>query len=177
MIRLFAALAPPFEVVESLSPLQNGLAGARWRPPEALHITLAFYGEVREDVAQDLDSELSGVNGQPLDLALQGVGAFGEGQEIHTIWAAVQAGQALGRLAAACATAARRVGLPVERRAYRPHVTLAYTKRPDPAAVAIWIQRHNLYRSEPFRLERFGLYSSWRAREGSAYRLEAHYPL
>jgi 2'-5' RNA ligase len=177
MIRLFTALAPPGEVVEDLLRLQNGLPGARWRPAEALHVTLAFYGEIREDVARDLDSELTSVNGQSLELSLQGVGAFGEGQEIHAIWAAVEPDPGLSRLAAACAAAARRVGLSVDRRAYRPHVTLAYTKRPDPAAVAVWIQRHNLYRSEPFRLDRFGLYSSWRTREGSAYRLEADYPL
>jgi len=176
MIRLFAALAPPSDVAEGLARLQAGLPGARWRPAEALHITLAFYGEIREDVARDLDAELTGLRGEPLDLALQGVGAFGEGQEIHAVWAGVKPNAALSRLAAACGAAARRVGLTMERRAYRPHVTLAYTRRPDPAAVAVWIQRHNLYRSEPLRMERFGLYSSWRTREGSAYRLEAHYP-
>jgi 2'-5' RNA ligase len=89
----------------------------------------------------------------------------------------VEPDPALARLAAACAQAARRVGLPIEKRAYRPHVTLAYTKRPDPTEVAAWIQRSNLYRSESFRIDRFGLYSSWRTREGSAYRLEAEYPL
>jgi 2'-5' RNA ligase len=177
MIRLFTALSPPPEVAEGLTRLQKGLPGARWRPIEALHVTLAFYGEVREDVARDLDSELSVVNGQPLDLTLSGVGAFGEGPEIHAIWAGVEPDPALARLAAACAQAARRVGLPIEKRAYRPHVTLAYTKRPDPNEVAAWIQRSNLYRSESFRIDRFGLYSSWRTREGSAYRLEAEYPL
>jgi 2'-5' RNA ligase len=177
MIRLFTALTPPPEVAESLTGLQSGLPGARWRPIEALHITLAFYGEVREDVAGDLDSELAAVSGQPLHLTLAGVGAFGEGPEIHAVWAGVEPDDALSRLAAACAQAARRVGLVQERRAYRPHVTLAYTRRPDPAEVAAWIQRHNLYRAEPFQVGAFGLYSSWRTREGSAYRLEARYPL
>jgi 2'-5' RNA ligase len=177
MIRLFSALAPPPEVAAGLARLQNGLPRARWRPAEALHVTLAFYGEIREDVARDLDAELSAIGGHPLDLTLTGVGAFGEGPDIHAVWAGVEPDAALTRLAAACTSAARRLGLSMERRAYRPHVTLAYTRRPEPAEVAVWIQRHNLYRSAPFRLDRFGLYSSWRTREGSAYRLEADYPL
>jgi 2'-5' RNA ligase len=176
MIRLFTAISPPPEVVSGLERLQAGLPGARWRPAEAFHITLAFYGEVREDVARDLDSELANVNVPALQLSLQGVGAFGEGPDIHAVWAGVVADAGLERLAAACAAAARRVGLTVDRRAYRPHLTLAYLRRPDPAEVAVWIQRNNLHRSEPFPVERFGLFSSWRTREGSAYRLEAEYP-
>jgi 2'-5' RNA ligase len=43
--------------------------------------------------------------------------------------------------------------------------------------VAAWIQANNLLHSPPFRVDRFGLYSSWRTSEGSAYRLEAEYPL
>jgi 2'-5' RNA ligase len=176
MIRLFSALAPPSDVADHLERLQHGLPGARWRPREAFHITLAFYGEVREDLARDLDCELAAVNVPALDLTLQGVGAFGEGPDIHAVWAGVVPDPALERLAAACAAAARRAGLAMERRAYRPHLTLAYTRRPDPAEVAAWIQRNNLFRSQPFQLQRFGLYSSWRTREGSAYRLEAAYP-
>ena len=56
-------------------------------------------------------------------------------------------------------------------------LALAYLKRPPVAEVAAWIQGHNLLRSPPFRVDRFGLYSSWRTHEGSAYRLEAEYPL
>ena len=48
MIRLFAALPIPFDVAETLARRQSGLPGARWRPVEALHVTLAFYGDVDE---------------------------------------------------------------------------------------------------------------------------------
>ena len=58
MIRLFAALAIPSDVGRALQARQTGIDGARWRPLEALHVTLRFYGELREDVARDLDAEL-----------------------------------------------------------------------------------------------------------------------
>jgi 2'-5' RNA ligase len=177
VIRLFAALAVPEPIAEVLQGRQQGIPGARWRPPESLHVTLRFFGDVREDVADDLDAELSTVSGAPLELALEGVGAFGEGEDISVLWAGVADNPALRQLASRCEAAARRAGLKPDTRAYRPHVTLAYLKRPDPARVAAWIQGHNLLKSPPFRLDRFALFSSWQGPEGSVYRLEREYLL
>ena len=177
MIRLFAAIAVPEHIGEGLVRHQIGLDGARWRPPEAFHITLRFVGDVPENRAQDLDSELSVVGGQTFDLTLSGVGAFGEGEDIHAIWAGVEDNPAVKRLAARCESAARRAGLKPDSRTYKPHVTLAYLRRPDPAKVAAWIQSHNLLKSPSFRVMGFGLFSSWQTDGGSVYRQEAHYPL
>lgn len=177
MIRLFAAISAPPEIGQPLQLRQTGIEGARWRPLEALHVTLRFYGEIREDVARDLDSELMAVSGRPFPIRLEGVGAFGDGPDIRAVWAGVAESPELRRLAKACETAARRAGLPAETRDYRPHVTLAYLKRPDPAEVARWIQSHNLLKSPEIWIDRFGLYSSHLGREGSHYRLEAEYPL
>ena len=177
MLRLFAAVAVPPDIGEGLQRRQQGAPGARWRPLEALHITLRFFGEVREDVADDLDAELSAITAAPLDLMLEGVGAFGEGQHIHAIWAGVAESAGLRRLAARCETAARRAGLKAESRAYRPHVTLAYLTRPEPARVAAWVQGHNLLKSPPFTAREFGLYASRQGPDGSVYRLERAYRL
>ena len=73
MIRLFAALSVPPEIAEGLARRQHGIEGARWRTLEALHVTLRFFGDVREDVAADLDAELSGIVSPPLEVELQGV--------------------------------------------------------------------------------------------------------
>lgn len=177
MIRLFAALPIPAEIAAGLARRQGGLEGARWSSPEAMHLTLRFYGEVREDVARDLDGELAGIGGGPFDLHLAGVGAFGEGDDIHAVWAGVEPSTPLTRLAKACEAAARRVGLKPETRAYRPHVTLAYTRRPEVDKVARWIQANNLLRSPPMHVDRFGLYSSTLGHDGAHYRLEAEYVL
>ena len=177
MIRLFAALALPDPIAEPLAGRQTGLAGARWRPREALHITLRFFGEVREDAARDLDLELAATSGQPLTLGLEGAGFFGEGLDIHAVWAGVAASADLDHLAKACERAARRAGLKAETRAYRPHVTLAYLRRPEPAEVIAWTQANALLKSPSFEVAAFGLYSSWPSSSGSQYRLEARYPL
>lgn len=177
MIRLFAALAVPPEIGRALQARQTGIDGARWRPLEALHITLRFYGEVRQDIARDLDSELMRVSGRPFAIRLEGAGAFGEGPELDAVWAGVAESPELRRLADACETAARRAGLKPEKRAYRPHVTLAYLRHPDPAQVAAWIQANNLLKSPEIGVAGFGLYSSHMGGEGSHYRLEAEYGL
>jgi 2'-5' RNA ligase len=177
MIRLFAALGLPPEITAGLVRRQTGVDGARWRPPESLHVTLRFFGDLREDVAHDLDGELDQIDGEPFNLELAGVGAFGEGRDIHAIWAGVAENPALARLAKACETAARRAGLKAENRRYRPHVTMAYLRRPDPDEVAKWVQANNLLKSPPIPIDRFGLYSSHQTKDGSQYRLEAEYAL
>lgn len=177
MIRLFAALSIPPELGEGLVARQDGLPDARWRPLEALHVTLRFFGDVAENVAADLDAELAMVTGAPLNLELEGVGAFGEGYEIHAVWAGLAEDPDLRQLARRCETAARRAGLKPDARVYKPHVTLAYLRRPNPAEVAAWLAANSLLKSPPFRATSFGLYSSWRTTEGSRYRLEREYPL
>src|SRR5438445_7908465 len=109
MIRLFAALPIPGDIGLALARRQTGVEGARWRPLEALHVTLRFFGDIREDIARDLDAELMGVRGQPFDIELAGVGAFGEGPDLHVLWAGVAESEPLRRHAKACEGAARTV--------------------------------------------------------------------
>lgn len=177
MIRLFAALPIPDEIAQGLVRRQQGVEFARWRAPAGLHVTLRFFGEVREDVADDLDAELSIIAGQPFQLSLQGVGTFGEGPDVRILWAGVEESPLLRQLAGRCEAAARRAGLKPEGRQYHPHVTLASTRRPDVEDVARWVQSHNLLKSPPFTVASFGLYSSRLTSEGAHYRLEREYPL
>ena len=177
MIRLFAAIAVPDDIGAPLLRRQHGLPGARWRPLEALHITLRFFGDVQERAAEDLDLELERITSAPFGLTLDSVGAFGEGPDIHAIWAGVAESAPLRGLAGRCETAARRARMAPDSRAYRPHVTMAYLRRPDPTDVATWIQANSLLKSPPFAVDRFGLYSTHQTGEGTRYRLEREHRL
>ncbi len=177
MIRLFAAVAVPEDIAEGLARRQQGIPGARWRPRENLHITLRFAGDLSEALADDFDAALSGVTGDAFDVTLAGAGSFADGLDIRAVWAGVADSAPLRRLAARCETAARRAGLKPETRAWKPHVTLGYLNRPEPARVAAWIQSHNLLQSPPFSISSFGLYSSWRSDRGSVYQRERAYAL
>ena len=179
MIRLFTALSVPDDVAETLRRRQSGLPGAKWRTADQLHVTLAFYGEIDERRADDLAAELSrAATGGPFEIALSGVGAFGDAHRSHTLWAGVQGGERLSVLAGRCRAAGERAGVAMERRDYRPHVTLAYLKpQTNPDRVGAWITGHNLLQSPPIRIDRFGLYSSVLTSDGSQYQLEREYLL
>ena len=177
MIRLFAALAIPPEIGAKLQSRQTGIGSARWRPLEALHVTLQFFGGIREDAARDLDEALLELAVAPFEIALEGVGSFSEGDEVSAVWAGVADNTALKRLAAACARAARQAGLKPDPRRYRPHVTLAYLKRADPAQVAGWLEGNARLQSPPIPINSFQLYSSILNPEGSRYLVEESYPL
>ena len=180
MLRPFAALTLPPDVGETLKRRQSGLPGARWRPLDALHVTLAFYGEMDERRADDLASELSRASaGGPFEITLKGVGAFGDNHRSHTLWAGVETpNDRLSVLAGRCRKAGERAGVAMEAREYRPHVTLAYLKpQTDPNRIGAWMAGHNLLHSPPIRIDRFGLWSSVLTDDGSAYELEREYLL
>ncbi|OSC61010.1 2'-5' RNA ligase, partial [Streptomyces sp. BF-3] len=84
-VRLFAAVLPPeaamAELRAALAPL-HALPGARdlrWTGPEGWHFTLAFYGEVPEDVRPELEARLERAARRtaPFALRVHGAGHFG----------------------------------------------------------------------------------------------------
>ncbi|MGD2131901.1 MAG: RNA 2',3'-cyclic phosphodiesterase [Maricaulaceae bacterium] len=175
-LRLFAAIDIPDEIIERIVPLQRGVAGAKWRPPEALHLTLRFFGEIDERAAEDLDHELGEVRSAAFEVALKGAGWFG-GEQPSALWAGVEENAALQRLAAGCERAARKTGLPPEPRGFVPHVTLAYCRGTGADDAVKFAQRLALFSAEPFLVDRFFMYSSWAGKRVSTYVPEAEYPL
>ena len=178
-LRLFAALDLPDPVAARLIAQMRGVPGAKWRPRENLHITLRFFDEVAEDVAEDLDVELDRIAPETaaFDISLQGAGYFG-GADPHALWAGVAANEALGVLAQRCERAARRCGLKQEARKFMPHVTLAYLGGTVLERVIAFEKRLALFESEVWRVDSFQLYSSHVRRNApSLYREEACYAL
>jgi len=96
----------------------------RWTRSEQWHVTLLFLGEVDGGLVGELTRRLdrAAARHPPLSLSLGGGGRFGH----RVLWTRVQGDRDnLRRLAGSVAAAARRSGLPVEDRPYRPHLTLA----------------------------------------------------
>lgn len=175
-LRLFAAIDIPDEIARRVKSLQKGVLGAAWRPREALHLTLRFFGEIGEPQAKELDLELGRIGQLGFDVTLKGAGWFG-GERPTTLWLGVAEDPGLDALAAACERAARRAGLPAEPRPFIPHLTLAYCKGTGPEDAAKFAQRLALFEAEPFLADRFFLYSSWPGKRVSDYVPEAEYPL
>jgi len=177
--RLFVALPIPDDVADSLSAMQGGVPDANWVPSENFHITLAFIGEVDGGMAQDIDEALATIDGPVLDLALAGVDHFVDGHQPKALYAAVVQEERLTRLQEKVSNALRGEGVKLDRRKFRPHVTLAHFNRRAEIGhhMAQFVASHSLFRAGPFEVDHFRLYSSLLRPEGSIYEIEAEYPL
>ena len=175
---LFTAIKLPPRLTQQISDVQRGVSGARWSPPEKLHITTAYYGEVDDDHAEALDFELARHPLPSFTLQLEGAGHFGH-LEPHAIWLGVKDNPGLTDLHQHCKNAARRAGLTLEKRNYLPHVTLAYLKATTPLdRVVAFEKRLSRFNCAPFICDEMILFSSHRkARGGNLYRMEASYPM
>lgn len=175
MHRLFVAIRPPEEVREKLLDLMEGVPGLRWQTDEQLHLTLRFIGEVERPVAEDVAVALGRIRFDPCDIALDGVGRFDQ-RRGGALWAGVSPKEQLKALAQKVERACQSAGLPPERRAYHPHVTLARWSKAAPN-LAPFIERHGSLRSEPWTIDHFTLYESHLTRDGAHYEAVAQYTL
>ena len=176
MYRLFAALPGDPIIVPGLKALQTVLPGASWRPERNFHITLRFFGDLSHSQARDLDDLLGEIRSPALEIWLEGIGWFGR-REPSSVWARVRQTDELSALAAQCERAARRLGLPADRRNFTPHVTLAYLHGTTPEDVTTWAAPRHAYRSDAFWVNSFHLYSSHRGDGPSRYVAEGDYVL
>ncbi|MGC9378099.1 RNA 2',3'-cyclic phosphodiesterase [Streptomyces sp. MH13] len=134
-MRLFAAVLPPDDVTAALAAevaaLRRlpGADGLRWTGRPGWHLTLAFYGEVDDDLVPGLSARLERAahRTEPFGLALRGGGHFGHGR---ALWAGAQGDLTILRLLADRAeSAGRKAGVERgEHRRYKPHLTVARSR-------------------------------------------------
>ena len=175
MHRLFVAIRPPEEVRNQLLDLMQGIPALRWQEDDQLHLTLRFVGEVERPVADDLAADLQRVRFEPFTIALNGVGRFDQ-RRTGALWAGVGPKDQLKTLAQKVERACQSAGLPPERRAFHPHITLARWGRGVPD-LSSFIDCHSGLKSAPWEVREFTLYESRLSRDGAHYEPIAAYPL
>ncbi|MFN4058582.1 MAG: RNA 2',3'-cyclic phosphodiesterase [Roseinatronobacter sp.] len=179
MIRSFLGLDLPAPI-RSQIVLQQFLLPVKDRvPPENLHITLLFLGEVPEPVLEELHLALEGARlGPRLELRLSGLGLFGKAAP-HNLHAVVDPAPALMALHAKLAQTARRAGLTLEARKFQPHVTLSRLPKGSflQHELEAALVRDALWRSDPFQVAELTLFRSTLRKSGAVYDVLAQYPL
>ncbi|HEX5597517.1 MAG TPA: RNA 2',3'-cyclic phosphodiesterase [Micromonosporaceae bacterium] len=159
-MRLFVALYPSPEavndVVEQMGRLRTGAAAAsginvRLTPPDRLHVTLAFLGDVEETWIPGLtraldravqfwrrlmDAKAAAESPGPLRVRFGGGGYFGSGR-FTVLWTGLVGDvDALHALNQAIRRELKRADFPYERRPFRPHLTIARPgDRMDPESI------------------------------------------
>ena len=159
-----------------LSLLRGEIGGARWMAAENLHITLRFFGDVSDEIADELSARLDEINAGPLTIEISGTGIFGSQSET-VIFATVIETPELTNLQKSHERIARAVGLGAPEHPFKPHVTLARVRHARPSMVARFLADSGALRIAPFVADRFVLLSSRPGRGGGPYAVEMAVPL
>ena len=94
------------------------------------------------------------------------------------LWVGVEKSAELASLKRRIDRALREAAVPPETRKFAPHVTIARMREPlSPTRLGTYLMRHSLYRSAPFPVSSFHLYSSWLRADGAEHQKEASYEL
>lgn len=178
-MRAFVALHPPEPVVEALLAVQAALPFGRPADPEQLHLTLAFLGEQPDDLVEAAHWALSDLRAPALTLRLGGLGVWGE-RTPGALWAGVREEGPLRALRSRVLSALYGAGIPLERRRFRPHVTLARLGPLGPeedARLARALARWDAFPCPPWEVRDMGLWRSTLRRGGAVHDELARYPL
>lgn len=131
VLRAFVAVGLSDALRERLANIVARLrrAGGRvsWPPPENLHITLVFLGDILSDAASRAAHILDEVAAAtvPFEVKCEGVGIFGPARAPRVIWAGVNdLGGQLTRMQAEISAAFEAQGFRLEERPFHAHITL-----------------------------------------------------
>lgn len=131
--RVFFAVWPPETVRErlwsALAPLRDATPGVRWVPPDRYHVTLRFMGDIDDASLPRLLRAAEALAPEPPFRArLVGNGTFPRRGVPRVHWVGLKA-DPLVRMRDLLDRELASEGFAVERRAFRPHLTIGRTKR------------------------------------------------
>ena len=142
-------------------------------------MTLAFLGEQPDDLVEAAHDAMSALWFPAFTLQLAGLGTFG-GRRPDTLWAGLRDPTPVGALHARLLPALHGAGIVLDRRRFRPHVTLArFGRLPDdgPERLAQVMARWHGFLAPPFEVADYALWRSILTRRGAIHQELARYPL
>lgn len=175
-VRLFVALDLPDTVCDALRQAIANLLplakDARWTPPEGMHVTLKFIGNVDGERVNPISRALAAAgSGAPVEIKIRGLGFFPDERRPRVLWCGIDASPNLAPLAAEIERLLEPLGIAREERPFTPHLTLARLK--DPYGVGRLVGAADNLKSRDFgsaRATEFHLYESFTKPSGAEYR-------
>jgi 2'-5' RNA ligase len=173
-VRLFTGLSLAQPVVDQLYDLLRPFIPKirlQWSPPENVHLTTKFLGEWPEEKLKLVMDTLERMRKPgPFSLEIQRLGLFPNDYSPRVLWAGVRAPQALAQLAHDTDETLAGIGVPREKRAYTPHLTVARMRPDSPVKLVRDLLESNAAACfGPSEVRDFHLYLSRPAPGGSKY--------
>ncbi len=176
--RVFLAVGVEEPTSGALAELAEERSGFRWVESSQFHLTLRFVGEVDASLREAIAAKMRPIAVEPFILPVEKVGVFPLRGQPQVVYAGLgSAHPRLFQLQHRVEDALASLGLPLELRAFTPHITLARVSRASPQAVRAFIKSRRDFAAPPFRVESFGLYRSRMTHFGAQYELLESYPL
>ncbi len=134
MIRLFIALKIPDEIKNKLLDDCHQLSDSpelfKWEKPEKLHLTLKFIGEVEEELVSSIAKEIAFVEEyNSFTFNVTKFGFFYRNDLPVILWAGLQTDESIHRLVEQLNERLSIFSIPVERRKFKPHLTMLRLKK------------------------------------------------
>ena len=137
LLRAFIAVEIPPKIHQAIENKTASMQAAlnaslvRWVPSANIHLTLKFLGDISptnvEMLSQMLSVEVS--QHQAFGMGFEGLGAFPNSKRPRVIWIGIQAPAGLEALQHGIEAAAAKLGYPVEKRPFSPHLTIGRVKQ------------------------------------------------
>jgi 2'-5' RNA ligase len=142
-VRLFLAInldpAVRRAVIEAVAPLRTIAPDLAWVREPNLHLTVKFLGEQPDDFAASLADALRalGERNRSIEAEVGGIGAFPNFRRPRVVWIGVSPEPKLELLHHDVESTCETLGIPVDGKPFRPHLTLARVKQraADPRAL------------------------------------------
>ncbi|MGI6588597.1 MAG: RNA 2',3'-cyclic phosphodiesterase [Peptococcia bacterium] len=126
-MRLFIAINFNKEIknslYENIKRLKSYANQGNFTPPENLHLTLVFLGEVVPDKVSRIKQVMDKVIAEPFALTISNLGRF-ERREGDIYWLGIEKSTTLLSIYNQLSKNLIQAGFPLEKREYKPHLTL-----------------------------------------------------
>jgi len=176
MKRVFLAvdITPGTELLAAFDLMRKKLSTGKinWVPSRQWHITLAFLGEMQEDVLPRLVLE-TGKALEPhksFELALSGIGIFKNMRDIRVIWVGINTNPAFRKIKEALDQVLAGFGYRSDNRVFSPHLTLGRIREMrDPESISEILSKYGNVIFQKETVDQVVLYESKLKPEGPEY--------
>jgi 2'-5' RNA ligase len=159
--RLFIAIDLPDSTRQLLASLDPHIRGVRWTDPAQMHLTLAFFDDVPDNVDSALREKLNAIEFGAFFLLVTGIGTFSAKGAPKIVWIGVgKAHPHLFQIHKRVQEAALAAGLEPELKPWHPHITIGRCRDVSTQSLRKFLQSNAEFDAGMIRVEDFHLYSS-----------------